>query len=138
VSLLFTAAPVLVLLVYAAIVIYALLLGWRKASITSRFLAILLAVTSIAFAHLAVAGALPFELKGGGPEQGKIENGHYFVGNHGRYMEVSPAFFRNTLNYEKLSFWVAMILLASTVAGTSIHVRRSSKSVPLKNSGISN
>ena len=122
----------------AVFTMYALFRSWRRVPAGTRFLAVLFAMTFLSQANSFVASELPVALKGGGPAQGKIENGHYFVGNHGRYTEVSPRFFYDTLRYEHISFWVATVILTATVVGFWLRFRRSSKTVQSENQDTSN
>ena len=114
----------------AGFCVYVMSIGWRKANWLSRILLILLTLTIVSFANFCVADDLPFELKGGGPDQGYVQDGHYFVGNHSRYVEVSKRFYVNSRRYQHVSFWAFMILLVTTSVGIAVRVRWFANPVP--------
>ena len=114
--------PLVVLFFYAAITLRVLWIGWRKVTVISRLLAGLLALTFMSIANFYFALELPFDLKCGGPEQGYVQDGHCYVGNHGRYIEVSPEFYHQTLRYERISSAVTITLLTVTILAFLIRV----------------
>jgi hypothetical protein len=85
----------------------------RGMAITARIFFMLLSLTILAVANKFLAAWLPYAPRGGGPEIGKIVDGHYFVGNHGRYFEVSRHFFEASIRYSDIS--TAILLIAAIV-----------------------
>lgn len=73
-------------------------------------------------ANFYFALELPFDLTGGGPEQGYAQDGHCYVGNHGRYIEVSPEFYHQTLRYQRISSAVTIALLTVAILAFLIRV----------------
>lgn len=64
----------------------------------------------IAFGVVIVLGFCVFSMIiGRDALNGYIENGHYFVGNHGEYVEVSERIWRISCVFEIL-FWISLPL----------------------------
>src|SRR5437762_12428602 len=104
----FTAlAPIVVLMIYACITAYLLVTGWRTVTVGTKIRGALLSLSCLAIAnYMFVVHIVQYALHGGGITNGKIENGHYFVGNHARYTEVSQQFWQRTSHYQEISGWV--------------------------------
>lgn len=103
---------------FAALCAYALLGSWRRTSARQRLTAIVFILTVICAATDSAFESWSQAQLGGMAQWGKTTNGHYFVGNHGHYAEVSESAFRSNLFYGELlsdlqdaSFVLLLILL---------------------------
>jgi hypothetical protein len=106
----FAAVPLL----FAFLSGWALVLSWKKVTLGPKIGGVLLTLTFVAAANSVVALNLPDDLYGGDPGIGKVVDGHYFVGNHGRFTEVSEGTFRGLLLYQHVSGYVLAACIVST------------------------
>lgn len=96
----------LVLIIFGSLCFYLLTKSWRRTNPVQKIALILVSLTFMSLANLCFASELSYELYGGEPEAGKIEGGRFFVGNHGRYPEVSEQFYRRDILYKEISSYV--------------------------------
>jgi hypothetical protein len=102
-------------LTYAFICFFALVKSRRKLSAEGKFGVTLLALTFIAWANQTVATWMPYDLYHGDAQNGKIVSGHYFVGDRGRYTEVSRRFFENSVLYQQISGYIFAAFLICSI-----------------------
>jgi len=102
-------------------------------SVVQRMLAICFALSFFAFANLIVADEIPDALYHGHPDNGKVENGHYFVGDRGRYTEVSERFYYGMLWYSHLSLEIGCSSFFISVGGIWLYKRRAKMASRISN-----
>ena len=102
--------------------------GRRKLKLTSLLVLVLLITWLLSIANFAVGiGFVSYGLYGGTPENGKIQNGKYYVGNHGEYREVSEQFYHNDLIYDTISEDTAMATTFAMIPVSLYYCGRSNK-----------
>lgn len=94
---------VLLLLWCALLVGYVVVRSWHTVTVGARLRGIVVAFALLAWANFIVADSLPSDLYGGRVEFGYVRNGHYFLRDRYRVVEVPANFFRGAYLYRRVS-----------------------------------
>ena len=119
----------LVLAALAAVTVFMIVCAWRKMRLYQRFAAIIFAGVVALGANRIIFDEISMMQFHGLAGDGKIENGHYFVGSHGRFFEVRREQYEANLEYGRVSEYVqdiAIVLLIGILLPAGFFRRKGS------------
>ena len=105
VELIFIPAMILDLLI-GLLLLFMIIRYWCKQNYFQRCATLIIAAFLLSQANYWLFNSWTMLHLGGMPSIGKISNGHYFVGDHSRYTEVSFQTYKSYLGYERSAEWL--------------------------------